>query len=76
MAEVFPEARFLHVIRDGRDVALFMRDQEWSPRTVVFTARFWSERVEAGRSLGRTLGPDRYREIHYGTSSGASSGRA
>jgi hypothetical protein len=32
---------------------------------VVYSAWFWSERVESGRSAGRTLGPERYVEIHY-----------
>ena len=31
---LLPEARFIHVIRDGRDVALSMKDMFWGPRTV------------------------------------------
>ena len=65
IAASFPEARFVHIIRDGRDVALSLLDVEWAPNSVVDAARFWKQRVEAGRNAGRVLGSDRYAELHY-----------
>jgi hypothetical protein len=65
LASVFPEARFLHLVRDGRDVALSLRAQDWGPNSIVYSAWFWSERVESGRAAGRALGPERYLEVHY-----------
>jgi len=65
IAAAFPEARFVHIIRDGRDVALSLLDVEWAPNTIVDAARFWKQRVEAGRNAGRVLGSDRYAELHY-----------
>src|SRR5262245_26755719 len=33
LADLFPEARFVHLIRDGRDVALSYLDVEWGPKS-------------------------------------------
>lgn len=65
LADLFPEARFIHVIRDGRDVALSFSEVDFGPRTIAEAASFWRARIEAGRTVGRALGPDRYREIRY-----------
>ena len=64
LAALFPEARFIHVIRDGRDVALSLIEKGWA-RTVVDAALHWRLRVTRGRAVGRRLGPGRYREVRY-----------
>ena len=65
LAEAFPEARFVHIIRDGRNVACSYLDAEWGPGSLEDAAYKWMYRVEAGRKSGRALGPGRYMEIHY-----------
>jgi hypothetical protein len=66
LADLFPEARFLHVVRDGRDVALSVTSIEgWGPAKVEGAARYWVRHVEAGRAAGADLGPHRYREVRY-----------
>lgn len=65
IAGAFPEARFVHIIRDGRDVALSLLQMEWAPDTIVETARFWKVRVDAGRAAGAELGAGRYAELRY-----------
>ena len=64
---IFPSAKFVHIIRDGRDVALSMRnathlllEQNW-----YFAAKDWKEHVLLGRELQRQLGPGRYLEVRY-----------
>src|SRR5439155_14596986 len=32
IADLFPEARFVHLIRDGRDVVLSLREMAWAQR--------------------------------------------
>jgi sulfotransferase family protein len=59
---MFPHARFVHVVRDGRDVCLSA--PEWEP-TVSIAARSWGSQVMEGRSVGRTLPPDLYLELRY-----------
>lgn len=66
LAEHFPEARFLHIIRDGRDVAMAYLDRdEWGPSSLADAAHYWKSRVGRGRRAGRRLGPGRYREVRY-----------
>jgi hypothetical protein len=66
IAELFEEARFVHVIRDGRDVACsFMGQERMRPNGPVEAALLWRERVEAALEAGGRLGPDRYLELRY-----------
>ena len=65
LARLFPEARFVHIIRDGRDVVLSYQSVTWGPATATEAAVRWRENVRRGRRDGRRLGPDRYREIRY-----------
>lgn len=66
LADLFPEASFIHIIRDGRDVALAYLDrEEWGPATVGEAALYWRGRVESGRESGRLIGEARYLEVRY-----------
>jgi Sulfotransferase family len=65
LGRMFPEARFVHLVRDGRDVALSYLDAAWGPATVEEAAVEWRRRVAAGRRAGRRLGPGRYVEVRY-----------
>jgi hypothetical protein len=66
LAALFSEARFVHVVRDGRDVALSVTEiEEWGPAKVEGAARYWARHVEAGRTAGDALGPQRYLEVRY-----------
>jgi LPS sulfotransferase NodH len=61
---VLPEARFIHVIRDGRDVALSVRPLWFAPGKDIRTiARDWKNRIEEARYLSRNC--RHYLEIHY-----------
>jgi hypothetical protein len=63
LAHAFPRARFVHVIRDGRDCAVsFHRRWKRQPELTVFR---WKKVVSMGREHGRRLGPGRYLEVHY-----------
>ena len=65
LAEQFPEARFIHLVRDGRDVMLSLRDQPFAPSSFTGVAEYWAGRVERARQAGERLGPGRYRELRY-----------
>jgi hypothetical protein len=65
LADLFPEGRFVHLVRDGRDVALSTIDAPWGPDTVVGAAHYWRRHVTHGRNAGREIGPERYREVRY-----------
>jgi hypothetical protein len=63
LAELFPDARFIHIVRDGRNVALSYAHVDFGPRTVAKAAQLWSRRVSTGIREGRALGSQRYIEI-------------
>lgn len=65
--EIFPDARFLHIIRDGRDVTLSFLRAPFGPSNVYRSARYWSGLVRCGRSSGSSLPVGTYHEIMYET---------
>jgi len=65
IAGLFPEARFVHLVRDGRDVVLAYLERDKGPATVAEGAFHWKLRVSRGHRAGETLGPESYREFHY-----------
>jgi hypothetical protein len=62
IADVYPDAWVLHLIRDGRDVARSVMSQPWGPDTMPEAAAEWRETVEL--ALGARK-PERYREVRY-----------
>jgi Sulfotransferase family len=66
-----PNALVVHIIRDGRDVALSYAKQGWAyplpwdhGEQLSVAGLFWEWIVGKGREHGRALGSD-YREVHY-----------
>jgi hypothetical protein len=75
---LWPKAKFVHIIRDGRDVCLSMlnwkkaqvgagRLATWTQAPVLTTALWWKQRVRLGREDGSALSPELYYEIRYET---------
>jgi hypothetical protein len=73
---LWPCARFVHVIRDGRDVALSMMDwpkrrpkpgdfATWHEDRVSTAALWWELNVRHGRQAGKLLGHHLYYEVRY-----------
>jgi hypothetical protein len=60
---VLPEARFVHMIRDGRDVALSVLPLNFGPATVAEAAELWVKRVSTGRRQARAA--NHYTEVTY-----------
>jgi hypothetical protein len=66
-----PDALFIHIIRDGRDVALSYVKQGWSypllwdrNDRLGVAGLYWEWLVRKGRRQGRALGAD-YEEVHF-----------
>jgi hypothetical protein len=62
---LFPDAQFLHIYRDGRDVVRSLAPMHWSPGNAFCSAELWRDSVNAGREDGRGLPEDRYMEVRY-----------
>lgn len=65
IARLFPEARFAHLVRDGRDAALAVMDSDFAPAHIDHAAFEWRRNVRAIRLTGSRLGPHRYLELRY-----------
>jgi Sulfotransferase family len=72
LERLFPAARFVHLVRDGRDAAIsFLAmprgivTESWGhPRTAAGFACQWKSEVRAARALGARAG-GRYLEVRY-----------
>ncbi|TML83302.1 MAG: sulfotransferase, partial [Actinobacteria bacterium] len=73
LERLFPDALFVHLVRDGRDAALsflsmppgLMTETWMQPRSVATFACQWRTEVRAARRLGRRVGDERYLEVRY-----------
>ena len=73
LESLFPEALYVHLIRDGRDAALSflgvpegIMTETWAhPRDAAGFARQWRTEVLAARAVGRKAGSQRYLEVLY-----------
>jgi hypothetical protein len=62
IAEHFPAAKFIHVIRDPRDQCLSSR-KAWN-KNIYRSAQRWRDYIRQCRNDGRAM-PGRYHEIYY-----------
>ncbi len=58
-----PEARFIHIIRDGRDVSLSHMRMNWGPKTYEESAQLWVDRISKARRMAPKVA--HYHEIHF-----------
>jgi hypothetical protein len=63
IARALPEARFVHIIRDGRDVALSVTGLMFGPDSVEEAARRWRRKLERARA--QAPGLPHYTEVRY-----------
>jgi hypothetical protein len=68
--ELYPDAGYVHVIRDPRDVVRSLRSaasgwaREWAPRSALFGALTWRVHVTGSRQA-EALRPSDYLEVRY-----------
>lgn len=71
IADIFPDAQFVHLIRDGRDVAVSAAAKwggRWPQRLYLdqhYVLHRWVAAVDRGRRFGATFGQGRYLELRY-----------
>ena len=73
---LWPQAKFVHIIRDGRDVSLSAtnwsgayklarRYSTWAEDPITTAAVWWERLVRLGREDGGSLAPKLYHEVRY-----------
>jgi Sulfotransferase family len=73
LERLFPDAQYVHLVRDGRDAALSFLEmpagtytKTWAhPDTAARFACLWRKEVGGARTLGRRVGARRYHELRY-----------
>jgi hypothetical protein len=66
-----PDAKIIHIVRDGRDVAVSLEKQGWirplpgdKENSLLVSGLYWQWIVETGRKLGGKIAPD-YMEVNF-----------
>ena len=69
--KLIPDALIVHIVRDGRDVAVSLKKIGWirpfpwdRKGSLLVSGLFWKWMVLKGRNYGRKMGPD-YMEVRY-----------
>ncbi len=65
LAGLFPDARFIHIHRDPRDVVPSWIAAPFGPTNHFVAAAAWDRLVTTGRAAGRLVPPGAYLEIGY-----------
>ena len=62
IAAVYPDARLVHIVRDGRDVVRSLLNMSFAPDEVGEATEVWRKGIVEARAAAP---PDRYREVRY-----------
>jgi hypothetical protein len=73
LERLFGDARYVHLVRDGRDAALSLLQmpegtftRTWAhPKDPAGFACQWRTEVAGARAVGRSVGPSRFLEVRY-----------
>lgn len=65
LAALYPDAQFIYLLRDGRDVALSYIDAGWGHRCYEGEAFEWTAAVRAARAFAKTVSSEKWLEIRY-----------
>jgi len=63
--ELFPDARYIHIVRDGRDVALSEFKTQFGAKNIYKAAEEWSKKVKLIRKFAAGLPSVSFYEIRY-----------
>ena len=65
LLELFPQAKVVHIVRDGRAVANSILPLDWGPNTVIKAAPWWEGTVREGLELETSLPADQIVRVRY-----------
>jgi hypothetical protein len=69
--QLLPDSRFIHLIRDCRDVVASLMTASrswgasWAPSSAELAAAMWVQHVSAAKTAAKSLSPQEFREIRY-----------
>ena len=62
--QLFPQCKFINMIRDGRDVVTSFK-KRWGSKTIPYATKKWNKSMEKSYELRNTFDSNRYIEIKY-----------
>lgn len=65
LLRLFPDARAIHIVRDGRAVANSVMRRDWGPNTVITAAYWWLGHLSHGLAAEQSLTSSRISRIQY-----------
>jgi hypothetical protein len=65
MLRMFPDARFIHIVRDGRGVAASILPLDWGPNDILHAAEYWMAHCAPGLATESQLGSNRVMRVRY-----------
>ncbi|OYP33013.1 sulfotransferase family protein [Rhodopirellula sp. MGV] len=65
LGELYPDAKYIHMVRDGRDVAVSLFKRYWGGKNIYTVSRRWKKEVDLVDQFVATLPADRVLEVTY-----------
>ena len=65
LLRLFPDAQFVHVVRDGRDCVASLKRMSWFKQDSVGAMAMWASAIDYGRRNRRALPADAWHDVVY-----------
>lgn len=65
LLKIFPNAKFIHIVRDGRAVAASIMPLDWGPNSIIKTARWWMRMTAFGLAAEADLPSEQIMQVKY-----------
>ncbi|GAA3218482.1 sulfotransferase [Actinocorallia longicatena] len=65
LIRMFPDAQFVHLIRDGRDCVGSLKQMSWWKYDTAYAINTWARAIDNGHEAGRRMPPGSYYELQY-----------
>lgn len=65
LLQQFPQAKFIHIVRDGRAVAASIMPLDWGPNSIIKASRWWMRMVSFGLAAESAFGAEQVTRIRY-----------
>lgn len=65
ISEGFPKSKFIHIVRDGRDVAMSWKKVRFGPEHFYSISNLWKNYVKKAEEIKRKTDKNRFYEVKY-----------
>lgn len=63
--KLYPEAKFIHLVRDGRDVVNSLMKMPWRPNGLLNNSRFWKKYIARGLKLSSKIDSSNFLTVKF-----------